>query len=244
MVSTHRPRESLQNPILGFCGRAIHGSRKLCILQSFPSENWNPVFFTFESRVSTRRWRACNFSLPVQSKVTQRKHTPAGRPPGILACGCARCVRVPLTARRCADSGMSAIHRGPPAGFCSRCRPPCRGPNRSALLRAEEKAGALQLLLLRQDAARMGPLWCGEGAQEKPAGWRAQCAPVRCMYMDVHSANPVAPSRTRRAGCPESAPPGWPSLWLLSLGHTRQSSSLANGERKLCSASPPRNTSP
>ena len=64
----------------------------------------------------------------------------------------------------------------------------------------------------------------------KPAGWRARCAPVRCVHKDVHSANPVARSRTRRAGCPKSAPPGWPSLWLLSLGHPRESDSLAAGE--------------
>ena len=64
----------------------------------------------------------------------------------------------------------------------------------------------------------------------KPAGWRARCASVRCMYMDVHSANPVARSRSRRAGCPETAPPGWPSSWLLLLGHSRRSRSLAESE--------------
>ena len=76
--------------------------------------------------------------------------------------------------------------------------------------------------LLRQDAAEMGPLWRGEGAQEKPEGWRAGCASVRCMHMDVHSANPVAPSRTRRAGCPESAPPGCVSFGDFSLHKQRK----------------------
>jgi hypothetical protein len=38
------------------------------------------------------------------------------------------------------------------------------------------------------------------GCGGKAAGWRARCAPVRCVYMDVHSANPVVASRTRRAG--------------------------------------------
>src|SRR6188768_847492 len=55
---------------------------------------------------------------------------------------------------------------------------------------------------------KRGPLWRGERAEEKPEGWRAGCAPVRCMHMDVHSANPGERSRSRRAGCPETAPPG------------------------------------
>jgi hypothetical protein len=33
--------------------------------------------------------------------------------------------------------------------------------------------------------------------------------------------------RSRRAGCPETVASGWPSLWLLSLGHARESDSLA-----------------
>ena len=55
---------------------------------------------------------------------------------------------------------------------------------------------------------KRGPLWRGERAEEQPEGARAGCARVRCMYMDVHSANPGAHLRTRRAGCPEGAPPG------------------------------------
>jgi hypothetical protein len=55
---------------------------------------------------------------------------------------------------------------------------------------------------------KWGPLWRGERAEEKPEGARAGCARVRCAHMDVRSANPAARSRTRRAGCPESAPPG------------------------------------
>ena len=64
----------------------------------------------------------------------------------------------------------------------------------------------LLLLLLRQatagmpeveqrreqlpDAAETGPP-CGAASvwREKPAGWRARCAPVRCQHMDVLSAN-------------------------------------------------------
>ncbi len=95
-----------------------------------------------DSRASTRLRRAGNFSLCAQRKVTKRKHTPARRPPGILPSGSAGSVRVPLTARPCADSGMSAIHRAPPSGFSSPDPPPSRGPNSSALLRAKARAKA------------------------------------------------------------------------------------------------------
>ena len=61
----------------------------------------------------------------------------------------------------------------------------------------------LLLRLLRQEAAELGP-----HEARRMRGGRARCAPVRCMYTDVHSANPGAQSRTRRAGCPEGAPPG------------------------------------
>src|SRR5450755_612270 len=73
------------------------------------------------------------------------------------------------------------------------------------------------------------------GCEGKAAGWRAGSAPVRCMFMDEHSANTVAPSRTRRAGGPESAPPGSPFFCLLFFGEAKKSESLAAGERKPCS---------
>ena len=53
-----------------------------------------------------------------------------------------------------------------------------------------------------------GPVRHGEQAEEMPEGACAGCARVRCVHTDVHSANPVACSRTRRAGCPEGAPSG------------------------------------
>ena len=95
------------------------------------------------------------------------------------------------------------------AGWCRNpCIPALRRCGRSRAYMVGARAKRYRLLLLRQDAAQTGPLWRGERAEEKPAGWRAGCAPVRCMHMDVHSANPVARSRSRRAGCPETAPPG------------------------------------
>ena len=57
------------------------------------------------------------------------------------------------------------------------------------------------LLLLRQDAAKPGaPYGAASRRRKSPQGWRAGCAPVRCSYTDVRSANPAAGSRTRRAG--------------------------------------------
>ncbi len=56
--------------------------------------------------------------------------------------------------------------------------------------RITEIGGELLLLLLRQDAAEMGPLWRGEGVEEKPEGSRAGCARGRCAHMDVRSAPP------------------------------------------------------
>ena len=65
---------------------------------------------------------------------------------------------------------------------------------------------------------RMPPKWgpCGTARvrRTKSEGGRTRCAPVRRMYMDVHPANPGAPSRSRKAGCLETVPPGGVFLWL------------------------------
>ena len=82
-------------------------------------------------------------------------------------------------------------------------------------------------LFLRQDAAEMGPLWRGERAEEKPEGWRAGCAPVRCMHTDVQSANPGARSRTWRAGCPEGALLGVCFFRLPFFAQAKKGDSLA-----------------
>ena len=97
------------------------------------------------------------------------------------------------------------------AGWCTNpCIPALRRSDRWLLEKpdAGERSVSCCFCFCGRMPPKQGPLWRGEGAQEKPEGWRAGCAPVRCMHMDVHSANPVAHSRTRRAGCPESAPPG------------------------------------
>ena len=87
------------------------------------------------------------------------------------------------------------------AGFMHESVHPCTASLRSfADIETLRGSKRHEQPLLRQDAAQMGPLWRGERAEEKPEGWRAGCAPVRCAHMDVRSANPVARSRTRRAG--------------------------------------------
>ena len=82
-------------------------------------------------------------------------------------------------------------------------------------------------MLLRQDAAEMGPLWRGERVEEKPEGWRAGCAPVRCAHMDVRSTNPGARSRTWRAGCPEGALLGVCFFRLPFFAQAKKGDSLA-----------------
>jgi hypothetical protein len=48
----------------------------------------------------------------------------------------------------------------------------------------------LLLLLLRQDAAQLGPPVARRArGGRSPQGWRAGCAPVRCAHTDVRSAN-------------------------------------------------------
>jgi len=48
------------------------------------------------------------------------------------------------------------------------------------------------------------------------------------------AALPVAHPRTRRAGCPQGAPSGWPFSWVtFSLATQRESDSVAEGDRPL-----------
>ena len=82
-------------------------------------------------------------------------------------------------------------------------------------------------MLLRQDAAQWGPCGAARGRRKMPEGWRAGCAPVRCMHMDVHSANPGTRSRTRRAGCPESALLGVCFFRLPFFAQAKKGDSLA-----------------
>jgi hypothetical protein len=88
----------------------------------------------------------------------------------------------------------------------------------SSILTHSAQAAALLLLLLeRAGSAPSGPLCRGEGAQERPEGWATGRGPVCCQRRMRCQQAPGAPSRSRRAGCPETAAPGWPFFWLLFL---------------------------
>ena len=78
------------------------------------------------------------------------------------------------------------------------------------------------LLALAHRRCASGAPVVRRGCVGKAAGWRARCAPVRCQYRDVLSANPAAASRSRKAGCLETAPPGCVSFGYLSLHKQRK----------------------
>jgi hypothetical protein len=84
----------------------------------------------------------------------------------------------------------------------------------------------------RAGRAPSGPLCRGEGAQERPEGWATGRGPVRCRRRRRRQRTPGAPSRSRRAGCPETAAPGWPFFWLLFFGHAKKSDPLAGASGK------------
>ena len=71
--------------------------------------------------------------------------------------------------------------------------------------------------LSAQDARPWGPCAAAKVRREKPEGWATGRGPVRCRRRRRRQRTPGAPSRSRRAGCPETAVPGWPFFWLLFL---------------------------
>src|SRR5690348_7570979 len=68
----------------------------------------------------------------------------------------------------------------------------------------------------QERAAFPGPPWRGGWAKESPQDGPHGRGPVFRRYRDVPSENPVARTRTRKAGCLEGASPGWP---LFYVGH-------------------------
>jgi hypothetical protein len=69
---------------------------------------------------------------------------------------------------------------------------------------------------------KRGPLWRGEGAQDKSTGGRARCAAVRCMYMDVHPANPRSTLAHSQGSMPGERDAGGVFLWLPFFAQAAQ----------------------
>src|SRR5690606_30860586 len=167
------------------------------------------------------------FASPKRSN--QEKGDPTSAPTFLRNAGSLRCSesvgRRELAhpcARTCAPfpAGFlrySALHTGPRA---ERASPPdCIRPRRRLVARPSRSPR-----LCGQDSRSTGPLSGGGRAEDQPEGTRARCARVFRQYMDVLSKNPGARTRTRRAGCPEGARPGWPFSWLLLFGHSKRRS--------------------
>jgi len=177
--------------------------------------------------------RAGNCSLLVQRKVTKRNTPQSVAPDAHPAHRVRVSGRVRLSARPCAGSRMSAIHRAPPAGVSGRCRRNAMGTRKSqgsALLRAEATARAKALHAVAFDLALdlRVPVCRGEGRSEMLAESRARCARVRCTHTDVRSTNPGLSSRTATGG----AASGAHSLWFLSLVRARERNPRAGRARK------------
>jgi hypothetical protein len=81
--------------------------------------------------------------------------------------------------------------------------------------------------LSAQDARQRGPCAAAKVRRKRPEGWATGRGPVRCRRRRRRQRTPGAPSRSRRAGCPETAVPGWPFFWLLFFGHAKKSDPLA-----------------
>ena len=88
----------------------------------------------------------------------------------------------------------------------------------------------------QERAALPGPLWRGGWVEESPQDGPHGCGPVFRRYRDVPSENPASRPRTRKAGCLEGAPSGWPFSWVtFSLAIQRESDSGAGRRSKpLC----------
>jgi hypothetical protein len=70
-----------------------------------------------------------------------------------------------------------------------------------------------------------GPSAAAGGWRISPQGGSQGSEPVGRQSMDGLSTNPGARPRTLWTGCPQGAEAGWPSLWFLSLGHSRERNS-------------------
>ncbi len=176
--------------------------------------------------------RPSHFLLNGQEKVTKEKATRVARPP--LRCGCASDCRGLSTARPCTDDKLAPIHGRAPTGLSASPPPRHTGPEikcRATSARGEASASAVASA---RWSARffVGPLRRGEAGTIGPQG-RAQ--EVRAFVVSTWMYCRQTPAPTHAPfgqGCPKGAAPGWPSLWLLSLGHSRESDSGARRRTK------------
>ena len=102
-----------------------------------------------------------------------------------------------------------------------------RGEGKARCRRVRESASALHWLCCARCAVTGAPMQRqGDVGIARRVGAR-DCAQFAVSTWKCCQRTPGVALRSRRAGCPETAASGWPSLWLLSLGHTRESDSLA-----------------
>jgi hypothetical protein len=191
-------------------------------------------------------------------EVTKRKRPPAWRLPGILpgksvsrgrafrtgilpvrkgtdipvGSRCAAC-RPRLTAAQ-GTPGRAAGHPGPHSVESRKAK----SESHSKAVLCSDFASALDPApsksARRERAALPGAPMARRVGEGKPAGWPARMPASFSPAQDVLSKNPVAHPRTRRAGCPQGAPSGWPFSWVtFSLATQRESDSAAEGRRKL-----------
>ena len=166
---------------------------------------------------------------------------PKERPPHARALRTVPVLRVRESATGFADSPSvdwrrTGPHRvGHPSDFSSAVSPRSRGPNSAHPARqsVSEKQSQSQGVresassLLRTMRSNRGPYAAAKWWRNCPQGGSHGCEPVGCQSRDGLSANPGTASRSRRAGCPETAASGWPFSWLLLFGHSKRSDSLA-----------------
>jgi hypothetical protein len=118
-----------------------------------------------------------------------------------------------------------------------------RGPHSVIKLKSNSKASLLCCLVLDlallKSTRRMrvalpgGPSGAAGGWRISPQGGRQGCRPVWRQHRMCCRQTPEPDRGPCGQGRPQGAQAGWPSLWLLSLGHARESDSPSAGGRKL-----------
>ncbi len=204
------------------------------------------LLFCLSKREVTKRkrhpaWRLLGI-LPNKS-VSRGRAFRAGIVParkGVAILGNARCAacRPRLTAAQ-GTPGRAAGHRGPhsvmklksqshgKASLCSGSSEECALGARCSTRGPYGAAGG------RRKARRVAGRDAGQFVVRAGDGMDAGVEATQERLPDALSTNPVAHPRTRRAGCPEGAPSGWPLFWLLFSGHPEKSDSPSEGGRKL-----------